>query len=727
MSPMTPAERQRKYYEKKKQDEGFRKNKIERSRAARASLKGSALARTKRLTALRVRNYRERRRSAQALVESDAGPSTSTPREAYKSRQALGKAVKRLFTALPRSPRKKQVVVTKIAEDVGLSISPKHVPVKPHQGQISAETKKLVKDFYLQDDISRQLPGKKDVKSIKNVETGRKEKVAKRMLMYNLREVHKLFMDQHTEHKIGLSKFCEFRPQQVMLVSSKSQEVCCCPYCENMSFLFSAVKWKNKMTLNDLLTLCVCDPDNAQCMKRLCTSCPIATETATLFLEWLQDNESEKTVKRWNGGTLTCREMDVNEFCDEMNSEMLKYVKHVYNLKEQSKALKEAKQNLSEGCIILQTDFAENYAIKHQQEVMAAHWTSTTGESVTIYTAIVHYLQNGEFNTKAIAVISNTMSHSSLEVQVFNGAIFDYLKSAGIHFTHLSLWTDGAAAHFKNRFSMAALTFHKDIHDCTAEWNFQESYHGKGPHDGVGALLKWNVYRRVLQGRCTVMSARDFYEEAKKLTDKTELLYVSTDDIQMQQSTYKDLWQNCRAAKSIQQCRSVKVLGHYKIELYHLSSDPIPYKQCHMESRDYDYDSQCDSNSSESDVESTPSLNDMSESFITQPQSTSVLEVEPAPKPAPGNFVLVHYTTKKTSKHYVAVIESESESEPGMFNVNYLRMKGTNRIGDAQFNFPDNPDKDEISEDMIEQYLPAPEVLRMVHTFKGVTFPSSIN
>ena len=94
--------------------------------------------------------------------------------------------------------------------------------------------------------------------------------------------------------------------------------------------------------------------------------------------------------------------------------------------------------------------------------------------------------------------------------------------------------------------------------------------------------------------------------------------------------------------------------------------------------------------------------------------------------PAPGSFVLVHYTTKKTSKHYVAVIESESE-EPGMFNVDYLRMKGTNTFGDAQFSFPHIPDKDEISENMTEQFLSPPEVLRMVHTFKGVTFPSSSN
>lgn len=49
-----------------------------------------------------------------------------------------------------------------------------------------------------------------------------------------------------------------------------------------------------------------------------------------------------------------------------------------------------------------------------------------------------------------------------------------------------------------------------------------------------------------------------------------------------------------------------------------------------------------------------------------------------------------------------------------MFNINYLRIKGTDRFGDAQINSPDIQDKDEISEDIMEQYLPAPEVSRMV-------------
>ena len=57
-------------------------------------------------------------------------------------------------------------------------------------------------------------------------------------------------------------------------------------------------------------------------------------------------------------------------------------------------------------------------------------------------------------------------------------------------------WTDGAAALFKNRSTIAVFTFYENIHNAEkAEWNFNESYHGKGFHDGVGGLFKFNVWR----------------------------------------------------------------------------------------------------------------------------------------------------------------------------------------------------------------------------------------
>lgn len=87
---------------------------------------------------------------------------------------------------------------------------------------------------------------------------------------------------------------------------------------------------------------------------------------------------------------------------------MYKYLSHVFNMKHQSQAFRLQKQTLTDKHIILQTDFAENYAVKHQKEVMAAHWMPSTGETVTIYTAIAHYIKDEQLHRKSFAIISNT-------------------------------------------------------------------------------------------------------------------------------------------------------------------------------------------------------------------------------------------------------------------------------------------------------------------------------
>ena len=46
-----------------------------------------------------------------------------------------------------------------------------------------------VKEFFERDDVSRLCPGKKDCVSVK-LEDGRKEKVQKRLLFSNLKEIY---------------------------------------------------------------------------------------------------------------------------------------------------------------------------------------------------------------------------------------------------------------------------------------------------------------------------------------------------------------------------------------------------------------------------------------------------------------------------------------------------------------------------------------------------------
>ncbi|KAL5518139.1 hypothetical protein EMCRGX_G003822 [Ephydatia muelleri] len=94
----------------------------------------------------------------------------------------------------------------------------------PRSGKtLSDDTVQLVKLFYLNDSVSRVMPGKKDCVSI--VVDGEKEAVQKRLLLCNLGEAYKQFQSDHPDVKIGLTKFTELRPKNVVLAGASDIEI----------------------------------------------------------------------------------------------------------------------------------------------------------------------------------------------------------------------------------------------------------------------------------------------------------------------------------------------------------------------------------------------------------------------------------------------------------------------------------------------------------------------
>lgn len=60
-------------------------------------------------------------------------------------------------------------------------------------------------EFYLSDSVSRMMPGKKDYVSM--LVEGRREHVQKRLLLFNLKDAHRQFLDENVGFKVGLTKF----------------------------------------------------------------------------------------------------------------------------------------------------------------------------------------------------------------------------------------------------------------------------------------------------------------------------------------------------------------------------------------------------------------------------------------------------------------------------------------------------------------------------------------
>jgi len=97
------------------------------------------------------------------MSKSNMKNDIETNESAFRTPQALGRAVKRVSSHLPSSPRKKRAVISKIAKSSGLSFSAKGKPIhqKGNKG-ISDSTITKVQEFYCKDSVPRQAPGRKD-------------------------------------------------------------------------------------------------------------------------------------------------------------------------------------------------------------------------------------------------------------------------------------------------------------------------------------------------------------------------------------------------------------------------------------------------------------------------------------------------------------------------------------------------------------------------------------
>ena len=77
---------------------------------------------------------------------------------------------------------------------------------KKYSREAEEEMKVKVKEFFERDEVSCLCPGKKDCVSVK-LEDGRKEKVQKRLLLSNLKEIYQHFVTENPAVKVGFSTF----------------------------------------------------------------------------------------------------------------------------------------------------------------------------------------------------------------------------------------------------------------------------------------------------------------------------------------------------------------------------------------------------------------------------------------------------------------------------------------------------------------------------------------
>lgn len=447
--------------------------------------------------------------------------SVSTFTCAYKTPQALGKALKKVNVALPLSPSKRRKVLSVLTEHAGLKITTEKCSSTKSSQALHPDVIQRVSDFYNDPSIVFICPGMNDVMALWN-ENGQKEKKTKMYLQMFIKEAYYMYKQKYPDDKIGLTKFTELRPRNVLLMSETPSDQCRCIIHDN--FLLKLKSIKKQIEWNHFLCN---DEMNSICWSGKCLKCGQG-QLLDSYLE-PSDNDTQVIWQCWEKTEIDGKR-SLTKVIHEHSRSVLKnaiindfslYRNHVFNKRVQQQEFNDDKQKANEW--ILQTDFAMSYTCEYQDEIQSALWAR---KSILIFTAAL--FNQGKCFTFALCSDINTKDKNTvcaLLIQLYN-----IIKSSH-NITPTIIFTDGPASEFKNKFMVKLLAFLCCKFNVNISWKYFATGHGKGVIDGVGGRCKSLVRSLVLGRKEIVQCSADFVRVAKKIMPSTTFINITDSDI----------------------------------------------------------------------------------------------------------------------------------------------------------------------------------------------------
>ncbi|CAF4972949.1 unnamed protein product [Rotaria magnacalcarata] len=367
------------------------------------------------------------------------------------------------------------------------------------RGKISPLAIQTVLAYYEDDVISRCSSNTKDTINVKQ-NNGEKKPVCCRYMVMSLQEAFELFKHEYKDNediKIGYTKFCYLKPKWIKLSIKKN--ICLCHFHENFRLLlvtFSTVI-QESIKSNSLIEKIVCSRENSSCMYGNCLLCRTkvpSTEIPTLYSGI--DLDEEVNWMKWANvnGKIDIHRLSgsVGDLLIEMEHQWSKFIMHSYITHAQFEHIRNLKQSLASDSALVHMDFAENYALEVQNEVMSKHWSTKQAALFTIQIRTNNEIIN-------IVIVSDYLSHDTTFVSCAQKLICNHIKTFYPLVTTILYLSDGCSGHFKNNFSMLNLIKHYEDYQYKAEWIFYSTSHEKGPVDGLGAVVKSAARRETMR------------------------------------------------------------------------------------------------------------------------------------------------------------------------------------------------------------------------------------
>ena len=228
-------------------------------------------------------------------------------------------------------------------------------------------------------------------------------------------------------------------------------------------------------------------------------ACPMEESSGcTVKVKVFEDNEVGYTDagKKKKRKILSFKTMQCKEFLIMFKDHLKKFIQHNFIYRWQAEQMKECILRFPEDVVVSVVDFAENYTLKEQNEVQTMHWYS---DQVTIFVHITYVRLAGVVNKYYHFYISDDKSHDTLFVQHCFMLHYQWLKELGVAFKQHWVWSDGAVSQFKARRPFYFVARYGTLTGIRMMHHFSSSGHGKGEHDGAGAVIKRHLTHEQLK------------------------------------------------------------------------------------------------------------------------------------------------------------------------------------------------------------------------------------
>ncbi|CAC5390838.1 unnamed protein product [Mytilus coruscus] len=373
-----------------------------------------------------------------------------------------------------------------------------------------------IMEFLERSDNSTTMPNKKDVKKVND------QQKPKRILNDYIDNLYDKFRLENQTFKVSRATFYRCRPSNIMPVSFTTKRSCLCIKHQNMALMTSKGlneslgksdraldKFYYRNSNEDLLRI-VDDMDKEK----------------TGFSKWQRIDIGDGRKKTG----LVNVELEANEFKKELVKCADIFRQHVEMVTNQYEELRKLKENLPNGHVLAQLDFAEDYTCTTYDEVQSAYWNKTM---VTIHPIVVYFrnIENGKIEHKSFAMISDELSHTAAAVLAFLRSLLSKLHELVPNMSCVHYISDSQTSQYRNRYIFNVVAEYVSLFNVPASWQYFEAGHGKGPCDGVGAMAKRMADNAVKRDKHVIQDAQSFFAWASQSESSINYIWVGKESI----------------------------------------------------------------------------------------------------------------------------------------------------------------------------------------------------